>query len=77
MTKQKDVLFSQTDSQRDPGRAKPEDFEIVRSGDGEFGGQRSDEVLEASDRECNRKKFQGTPTRNSVDDAGPAHTAGF
>ena len=73
----RDKLFDQTDAQRDPGRAKPEEFEIVREGDGEFGGQRSDEVLEASDRECNRKKFQGTPMRNSVDSAGKPHTDGF
>jgi hypothetical protein len=75
--KEKDTLVSQTDNQRNPGAAKPEDFQIVRDGDGEFGGQRSDEILKASDRECGRKAFAGTPDRNNVDKAGPPHSDGF
>jgi len=77
--KEKDTRVPQTDNQRDPYRALPEDFKITRNvGDGEdeiFHGQASDAIHKESDRYCYRR-FTGTATRaTSADDAGPSHTS--
>ena len=75
--KEKDTLVSQTDSQRDIALARPEDFSIVRDDDEAFHGQRSNAIQKASDAECSRKPFGGTPERNNVDRASKPHTPGI
>ncbi len=77
MKKQKNELATLSPQQSDPGRAKPEDFAIIRDDDEAFHGQRSYEIQRASDAECSRKKFAGTPETPNVNDAGPAHSDGF
>lgn len=72
--KNQDELVTQTDAQRDPGRCKAEDWTVIRDDDEAFHGQSSDEIQRASDAECGRKKFAGTPDLNSVDDAGKPRT---
>ncbi len=77
--KEKDTLISQTDSQRDPYRAMPEDFQIARNGDEAFHGQDNAKLRKARERDHSKSKVTGTgqPRATRPDDAGPTHTDGI
>jgi len=81
MDNEKDQLFEQTQQQRNPYLARPEDFVVskpseIHDRDLPFDGHRGD-----SDREYRELLRQGAPSLNKgidlpteVDRAGPPHT---
>jgi predicted alpha/beta-fold hydrolase len=82
--KQQDMLIEQTDNQRNPFLARPEDFEVLEPSDAAkpmarpFHGQTGD-----SKTEYNRLLQEapltgkGAPLPTQTDDAGAPHTPGF
>jgi hypothetical protein len=68
--KDKNELIELTPEQQNPGAALPEDFEVVRHDGDVFTGQRSDAILDESDKECYRE-FTGTPRSVEPGDAEP------
>lgn len=78
--KEKDTLVSQTDAQRDPYRAMPEDFVIFTDGQPHFGGQHDARLL-AEARKVRSTKSpvtgKGAPRSARPDDAGKPHTDGI
>ncbi len=77
MTTDKDKLCVQTDSQRDPFRAMPEDFQIVRDDDEVFHGQDNAKLRKQDDHGKSKVTGTGQPRATRPDDAGPTHTDGF
>ncbi len=75
--KEKDVLISQTDSQRDPYRALPQEFPIVCDGDEVFHGQDNAKLRKQDDHGKSKVTGIGQPRATRPDDAAPAHSDGF